>query len=191
MKAPTHSVFGIFFALMVLSLFGITLSLHWSVLLIALIGAILPDIDNMKSRAGSVFLIISKPLERKFGHRTITHSLLGWLLATLLFAIFIVIIFLLVRCLLSAVTSQGKMLFDCRLTTADCGLLLRWIAAFSLGYISHLILDMFKPRGVQLFWPDPTRDVIFKNARFKLESGSRAEIIIFIILFFFMLLTFF
>jgi hypothetical protein len=56
--------------------------------------------------------------------------------------------------------------------------------------MSHLLLDMLNPRGSQMFWPNPGRDVMPKNPKFRPESGSKAEILIFIILFALMLLAF-
>lgn len=66
----------------------------------------------------------------------------------------------------------------------------RWIAAFSIGYLSHILLDMFNPRGSQLFWPNPGRDVIPGKPTFRPESGSQAEIFIFFLLFGLMTLSF-
>ncbi|MEG0999973.1 MAG: metal-dependent hydrolase [Cellulosilyticaceae bacterium] len=41
-----------------------------------LVGSLLPDIDHTKSFLGSRLLLFSKPLNKWFGHRTLTHSLL-------------------------------------------------------------------------------------------------------------------
>ena len=41
------------------------------------VGALLPDIDTTTSDLGKFVKPVSKVLERRFGHRTITHSLLG------------------------------------------------------------------------------------------------------------------
>jgi inner membrane protein len=87
MLAPTHSVFGMFMTLIILAVFGVQMSLHWSILLVAVLGALMPDIDIPKSFIGKIFWFISIPLERKFGHRTITHSLLGWVIATIIFSV--------------------------------------------------------------------------------------------------------
>ena len=44
------------------------------------------------------------------------------------------------------------------------------------GYVSHLLLDMFNPRGIDLFWPSQTAWVMLADAREKLPStGSREE----------------
>ncbi len=52
---------------------------HLSPILItvpAIIGSVLPDIDHPKSYLGRRFPLISKIVNRAFGHRTFTHSLL-------------------------------------------------------------------------------------------------------------------
>lgn len=77
MLAPTHSVFGIFLTLIILAVFGIPQSLHWTILLCAIIGSLSPDIDHPKALIGRIFFFISKPLDRRFGHRTVTHSFIG------------------------------------------------------------------------------------------------------------------
>src|SRR5688572_439 len=46
--------------------------------------SLLPDIDCPKSIVGKLFLPVSRYLNRNFGHRTITHSLLAYLLLGLL-----------------------------------------------------------------------------------------------------------
>ncbi|MDD5457569.1 MAG: metal-dependent hydrolase [Candidatus Margulisbacteria bacterium] len=174
MLAPTHSVFGLFLTLVILAAFGIKISLHWTILTFAVIGAVLPDIDHPKSLIGKLFPFISNPLERRFGHRTFTHSLLGALFFTLIFSLII---------LLYNLTLYGlHIAFNIKyfgLNTANYGLAIRWIAAFFISYTSHLVLDMFNKQGSQLFWPNTGRDVIPKNIKFRLESGSKAEIFIF------------
>lgn len=165
MLAPTHSVFGAFLTLIILGVFGIPSSLHWTVIICAVIGSLAPDLDTRKSLIGKLLPFISGPIERKFGHRTATHSLIGWTIANLGFGILLAFLFL----------AYYK-------TTPWSINYFRMVAAFSFGYLSHLILDMFNPRGVQLLWPDIGRDVIPKNADFRPESGSKTEILIFLIL---------
>lgn len=48
------------------------------------LGALLPDIDTGRSRIGRIAGPLSALLERRFGHRTLTHSLLGLALLALL-----------------------------------------------------------------------------------------------------------
>jgi membrane-bound metal-dependent hydrolase YbcI (DUF457 family) len=55
MLAPTHSVFGMFMTLIILAVFGVQMSLHWSILLVAVLGALMPDIDIPKSFIGKIF----------------------------------------------------------------------------------------------------------------------------------------
>lgn len=166
MLAPTHSVFGVFLTLIFLAVFGVQWSLHWTIILFAILGAIIPDIDHPKSIIGKIFYPISAPIERRYGHRTITHSLMGWAIATVLFAVIIGLI-----SFLPIISEIGW---------AD--LPIRWIAAFSISYFSHLVLDMFNKRGSQMFWPDSGRDVIPKNPKLRPESGAPVEVFIFIIL---------
>ena len=180
MLAPTHSIFGIFLTLIFLAVFGIQWSLHWTIILVAIIGSIMPDIDHPQSVIGRFFYPVSSYLERRYGHRTITHSFIGWIIASLAFAVIV----LLVICIFYILNIAWKLEFG------YWSLMPRWIAAFSISYFSHLILDMFNKRGAQMFWPDTGRDVLPKNPKFRPESGSREEIFIFIVLFFLMLLAF-
>lgn len=176
MLAPTHSAFGIFLTLILLAFFGIKFSLHWTVLFFAVIGSIIPDIDNPSSIIGHIFYPISTYLERKFGHRTITHSLLGWLIASILF---IPLLFIGIW-LLGFVYNLEFVIWD---------LAPRWLSAFSIGYASHLVLDMFNKRGSQLFWPDKSRDVIPKDPKYRSNSGARSEIFVFLFLVFLVFLA--
>ena len=134
-------------------------------MVVAVIGAMIPDIDHPKSLIGKLFPFISIPLERKFGHRTFTHSFAGALVFTLLFAV--------VAFLIKLIPTQNPI---------SLGLLNRWIAAFGIGFVSHLCLDMFNKQGSQLLWPNTGRDVIPKNIKYRIESGSKAELYIFFVL---------
>jgi len=174
MLAPTHSVFGIFLTLTILAVFGVQWGLHWTIIFFAVLGAIMPDVDHPKSIIGKLLFPISIPIERRYGHRTMTHSLFGWAIFTIIFAVLIGLI-----SFLPQLTEWGW-----------SDLPIRWIAAFSIGYFSHLILDMFNRRGSQMFWPDPGRDVIPRNPKFRPESGSRIEVLIFFILLALMFLAF-
>ncbi|MFA6169395.1 MAG: metal-dependent hydrolase [Candidatus Margulisiibacteriota bacterium] len=177
MLAPTHGIFGIFLTLIVLAIFGVQWSLHWTIILFAVIGSIMPDIDHPNSTIGRIFYFISVPLERRYGHRTVTHSLIGWVIFSAVFSFLSVFVIWLLG-------------FVCDLGFGAWDLVPRWIASFSISYLSHLILDMFNLRGSQMFWPDPGRDVIPKNPKFRLESGAKAEVLVFFILVILMVLAF-
>ena len=42
-----------------------------------ILGSLLPDVDSPNSSLGRIVPFVSIPLERRYGHRTITHSLLA------------------------------------------------------------------------------------------------------------------
>ena len=42
--------------------------------LLAAVASLLPDVDLPTSKIGRLFFWLSVPLERRFGHRTLTHS---------------------------------------------------------------------------------------------------------------------
>jgi membrane-bound metal-dependent hydrolase YbcI (DUF457 family) len=164
MLAPTHSVFGIFLTLILLAVFGVQWGLHWTIILVAVVGSIMPDIDYPRSLVGTIFRPISAFLENRYGHRTVTHSLLGWLIASLGFGLIIAVLMLVIHNEEFAILAP------------------RWAAAFSLSYFSHLLLDMFNKRGSQMFWPDQGRDVIPKYYKLRTESGAPIEVAIFLAL---------
>lgn len=167
MLAPTHIVFGTALSLIVLAVFGLSSSLHWSIIFCAIIGSLLPDIDLPKSSIGKLVTPLSKAIEKRFGHRTITHSLLAWALVSVVFASFV----FLFTFIFNTVTDTP---------IQNLNLQIRWISAFSIGYFSHLLLDMFNPSGVPLFWPNPTRDVALGNPKYRPRSGAKSEAFIFL-----------
>lgn len=72
MTAPTHIAFSVSISLM----FGFS---SFESLLLLSFGSVLPDIDHPKSFIGKIFYFLSIPLNRKFGHRGLIHSILLWL----------------------------------------------------------------------------------------------------------------
>ncbi|NBV42335.1 metal-dependent hydrolase, partial [bacterium] len=175
MLAPTHAIYGPAIALIILSVFGIEASFHWTVVFCAIVGSLAPDLDYPRSLIGNLFPWISKPIERRYGHRTITHSILGTVVASLIFTALIgtiawILRFILVRSVPATFSHYGFWLLN--LTLFD---FLRLGLAFGIGYASHLILDMITPRGIQLFWPNPSRDIILKNS-LQIETASKHEI---------------
>lgn len=75
MTAPTHCTFAEFVYLLILTATGVALSATNAVLVAVF--ALLPDLDTGGSRIGAALPILSRPLERRFGHRTMTHSVFG------------------------------------------------------------------------------------------------------------------
>src|SRR5262245_57280671 len=81
MQAPTHAVFGLVFAIGTGTVLGLVLTP--SVAAFAALGALLPDVDTPTSAIGKLAGPLARRLERRFGHRTVTHSLLGLVAWTL------------------------------------------------------------------------------------------------------------
>jgi len=108
---------------------------------------LLPDIDLPPARMGRLFGFVSVPLERRFGHRTLTHSALALLAVAALAAPLLIV---------------QPLYF--------------W--AVVGGYWSHLWIDMLNVRGVDLFWPSPVRLVTPGNRNWRMEVGSKAEMVL-------------
>lgn len=109
------------------------------------IGSLLPDVDHPQSFAGRRSLGLAQIIQKIFGHRGLTHSLI--------FA--------------AGVTVVS---FAC--------LPAKWAAGISLGYIGHLLGDLFSKTGLPLFKP-------FSKIRIKMpiayKTGGLSEDIILII----------
>lgn len=97
-------------------------------MLVTVLAGLLPDIDAPNSLIGRGLFFISGPLSVLFGHRTVTHSVLGAVATEAFFATF-----------LSGIT-QGL----------PAGAVL-W--PWMLGYATHLLLDSVTSYGVPLLWP--------------------------------------
>lgn len=119
---------------------------------LAAASSLLPDIDLPTSRLGRVFFFVSTRLERNFGHRTITHSFIA--IAAM------------------AAASSPLLYFDQA----------AWFWAILGGYWSHLWVDMANLRGADLLWPSPVRIVFPGNPRYRMETGSKAEMVLFVCL---------
>jgi inner membrane protein len=110
--------------------------------------SLLPDIDLPTAKLGRTFFWISTRLERSFGHRTLTHSLIALLFAAI----------------------AAGFLYPHHPA---------WFWAVVGGYWSHLWIDMVNIRGADLLWPSPVRMVFPANRRYRLEAGSKAEMVLF------------
>ena len=76
MTAPTHIAFGLLTVAGSFSLFSMSFHRNLPAVACAIIGSLLPDVDSPNSSIGRVMPFASIPIERRWGHRTITHSLL-------------------------------------------------------------------------------------------------------------------
>lgn len=145
MLAATHAAFATALYLGGAALFEYpTDPVSWG---LAVLFSFMPDIDLPTSRVGRPLFFISAPLEKRFGHRTVTHSLIGFGgLAVLLSPLYF---------------------FHPAYFWAMLG-----------GYWSHIQIDMANIRGVDLFWPSPIRAVMPGKIKYRLEVGSKAEMIL-------------
>ena len=76
MTAPTHIAFGLLTVASSFSLFSMSFHRNLPAVACAIIGSLLPDVDSPNSYIGRLMPFASIPIERRWGHRTITHSLL-------------------------------------------------------------------------------------------------------------------
>lgn len=60
----------------------------WKGALVGGVAGVIPDLDEPKSKFGKIFFPISIPLNKMFGHRTFTHSLLFAFLMSVVFYLF-------------------------------------------------------------------------------------------------------
>ena len=84
MSAPTHISFAEFLYLLLLTTTGVALSIPNAA--VVALSAILPDIDTGASLLGRCVPPVAMYLERRFGHRTLTHSALALLVLAIVCA---------------------------------------------------------------------------------------------------------
>lgn len=114
---------------------------------LAAAASLLPDTDLPTSKLGRALFWLSTRLERRFGHRTLTHSLIAVAVVTLL--------------------ASPLFLVEPR-----------WFGCVVGGYWSHLWIDMLNIRGADLLWPSPIRVVMPGNQNWRIEVGSKAEMVL-------------
>ena len=126
MSGPNHIVGGtVFTGLFASLMFGINILASPVTIAVAIVASLLPDIDHTRSTVGKIVYPLAKWINRRYGHRTITHGMPCFALLTILSGVI-------------ERTFFGH---------------LEWTAIFSLGYFSHLVLDMFTLQGVPLMYP--------------------------------------
>ncbi len=147
MMALTHVAVGTVAYAGLATLFGGDVS--GAALGAAALGSLLPDVDTPSSRAGFCVYPLALWLERKFGHRTVTHSITGIGVFALLFAPLLLF-------------GWGHVLF----------------MALVCGFTFHLAGDACTKAGIPLMWPRRERWVFPGDAKFRLKTGSMAEWIV-------------
>jgi len=76
MTAPNHIVGGFTFTGIFAAIGGINILQDYRLIPIILFASLLPDIDHTKSIIGKLFFPLARAINRKYGHRTITHSVI-------------------------------------------------------------------------------------------------------------------
>jgi membrane-bound metal-dependent hydrolase YbcI (DUF457 family) len=127
--------------------------------------SLLPDIDHPESTIGRVFRPVSKYIQRKYGHRTVTHSI---------FAIMFISAVLLPLLLIPRLLQWGEPFWT--------GL----YAAALLAFSSHIFIDLFNKSGVRIFSPFSQKEYIsFRTPTLRILVSSWQEyILLFVIIFF-------
>jgi inner membrane protein len=153
MTLPNHVAGGIVFTGVFGAFAGVNILNHPGLLVMTVLAATFADIDVPSSIWGRTFKPISKAINRRFGHRTITHSLLFMLI------------------LYGAVAGASNVL----------GSEAPYPTVFLLAYSSHIIFDMMTVQGVPLFYPyNKAPCVIPSDPKLRLRSNNpRSEIAVF------------
>lgn len=155
MNAKEHKVAGIcagIITCMVIDKYGINqavpnidtiykLGSYAGIVALASFGSRVPDIDQPNSTFGRKLGVISKALNKTFGHRGLLH-----------YPSFVVLLCGLLYLTYNIIPQGGQYIFKI------CSI------GFIAGYISHIILDMFNSEGIKLFGP-------FVGFQFKIPVG--------------------
>jgi inner membrane protein len=139
MMALTHSLLS---AAGIYLIFSTANSLH---LALAIAGSQLPDLDTSTSTVGQILFPISNWIEKRFPHRSVTHSLI----ATNVLAI---------------LSAPLYFYFDWK----------TWLC-LSLKHLLSCFSDVFTKQGVQLFWPHPAWCISVSNPNRRLQTGGTGE----------------
>jgi inner membrane protein len=153
MTLPNHIAGGIVFTGVFGAFAGVNILNDPGLIVMTVLAATFPDIDVPSSIWGRTFKPISKAINRRFGHRTITHSLLFMLLG------------------------YGAVAGACKAFGTEVS----YPTVFLLAYSSHIIFDMMTVQGVPLFYPyNKAPCVIPSDPKLRLRSNNpRSEIAIF------------
>ncbi len=123
-----HLIFSLFCCVIFIKYININYNINLLILVIfCLLFSLLPDIDHINSFIGNKFKFISYYILKYFGHRTITHSFI------ILYLLYLFIFYF-----------KFLYLFNISISI-KYGII--------IGYLSHILADMFTIRGVNIFWP--------------------------------------
>ncbi len=139
MMATTHTAFSLTLTSLALG------TANPIALLIAALACQLSDVDTSKSTVGRILFPLSRFIEKRLPHRSVTHSFLATGIFTLA-------------------------TYPIALVTKP----LYW-QALVLGYFFGWFADVFTKSGVAAFYPSKARLVIPGNPKMRLSTGSNAE----------------
>ncbi len=119
------------------------------------IAGLLPDVDVGKSPAGRILFPLSRFLEKRFPHRSCTHSLVASLV---------------VAAIVYGLARAGLLPYS-------------FAHAIEIGYTAGYLADLITKSGIQLFYPASLQCVVPGNRNLRLSTSSNWEyaILIFII----------
>lgn len=117
------------------------------VMAVAVTASQIPDIDTSTSSIGQIFWPISRWIEKRYPHRSVTHSFL--------FTIFLGVI---------SIALYLRYQIDVKV-----------LAALPIGHLAACFSDTCTKQGVQLFWPSPLWCVFGLNPKRRLTTGSPNE----------------
>ena len=131
------------------------------VIAVGAIAGLLPDVDITKSPAGRILFPLSQFLEKRFPHRSCTHSILASLV---------------VGSACYGLSYAGWLSND-------------HAHAIEIGYTFGYLADLVTKSGVQLFYPASLRCVVPGNRNLRLSTGSNWEYAILVIIITLLMLT--
>lgn len=148
MTGANHIAGGVVFTGIFASLWNVNVFSTVDLFAFTCIASLLPDIDHPKSILGKMFFPLARWLDRNWGHRTITHSLLFLFILTM-----------------ASFYIEG--IFH---DTKEYSIVL-FFAIFS-----HFILDMVTVQGIPLFYPFARNPcVIPGNPNLRIRSNNKSS----------------
>ena len=154
MIAPTHITFAEFIYLLILTTTGIPLSPANAIA--TGVASVMADVDTEASTIGKILPFISRRIERRYGHRTLTHSILF--------------------CVLLSIVTLPLLWLDLfhRLVGGN------FLVCLLCGYISHPLLDTMTIHGTKLLYPFSNAKCVFplevnSPHRYRIQTGSKQD----------------
>ncbi|MEG4329377.1 metal-dependent hydrolase [Microcoleus sp. herbarium5] len=127
---------------------GLSLStIDPAVLAVAIAASQIPDIDTSTSSIGQILWPVSRWIEKRYPHRSVTHSLIFTVALSLI-----------------SFGLWWQYQIDMKVAIA-----------LPLGHIVACFSDTFTKAGVQLFWPSPLWCVFGLNPKRRLTTGATGE----------------